>query len=1417
MEISKINLNEIMNCWIQVQLLSNDKVCGKVLGILEQELVLEQSDGAKKWLKVADMIAFTVIQEEQAGASIPESGFLLLQKLLHPEQVAESLSSLFRQWVKESTIEEMVRFAGQEQVRQLYRRENLNTYITPEEYTYYKQLADKGGRVLPTADEALENALIKYILRNPQGFKGWNLYSKIWKDSRAEDEALGYCLTLIPCILNSNTQYDSQNIANINDMLKASGELDARYGVYTIFNWLYMFKLRKNISNDLPLVSALRAFTKGKTYEEKECDIYYFRQFTGKEQEQFRHKVVRDYIRLLAEVNDNIQFDYNYLYNKCAHFLATEWGEELFYYDCFRETILQEDALLGVQMCREILYDMVRFPMDEERKERHFTFVLQVFEDINHWSVDEESRPLMEVCRQLIPLIRENAGNPVLAAILPLLSPYPNPVKKDELDKYMKPLESRQALEVLQYLTKCYGYGNGVVSMRMEEAYRKCLAVCMEAGMEDGLGMQQLLEGMCELQMGRLGSQNTGSVVMNQNCQKAILCMLLSGREQSLGDVEQAYRTAYGKTERFERFLVYQEAVTKLWRADKNFASQLFLAILSDHWKGFLERTLEAGSILQQAVVDFLVTERIGARKSLFRLYLQQLHQEEVGQIIINLGGPEQKVLEQLEGITLSQEERKLLINLLWLRFPTLEKMEGLLAQPERVSLFWALMDAVFGTKVVMDMLRKASVHATGYELWKQAAMDLYGSEEFLEQVQAPEEETESYVYRSKELEADFFYEFSFLDNYEEASVDANTDKRKELEEQLRNYTRWGFARSQMECLEALLPIYRKSAKDIVFYNDACVRLSLLWCDQELRLNPEQARTIFWELLISMEQKGYRYSRRNKEILKELLPRILVGYSIQELKAQRSSLQILEGLRAFRNNGLTQEVVTTFIDQIRGVLELWSSDAPGYYEMQQKCNASMELLQRSVSADRYGMSVKHQWYAQLKKEKERLEQGAILLATVKERAEEEKAEVTIQLQNVGKQAASGLKIRMLPGEGWKCETLEKRRGDLAAEEQDDARFAMIPVTEEETMPLAYTLEWIYMDGELRQESGTRESLLAEAERQRMDAQLAQTTRKQVAAALENQREELAEVKETLKKVEATTQGIDETTKRTDATTQGIEETTRRTDETTQAIKKDTEEILSVLSTDLAQIKALLPASGGRPQAEVASQARENYVQGITAVVEHNANRQGVSVSACEGDMNATWIPAEWNVPVDDAMKGVLNIAFWLKINYADAEQQVNGQVDCSPVMAMLGKFLESYLNQVLLGKLKLVDGNYQVKIDGVWKTLGDSRVQKMMLGNYTWLLGASVKQGNNWQANPFRRPLMARIETGNILRQEQEMNALWSRMNKCRLNRNDADHADSKVSYQELENSIRYLFTGNKPLVKQIRDLADAIDSNQTV
>ena len=163
----------------------------------------------------------------------------------------------------------MVRFAGQEQVRQLYRRENLNTYITPEEYTYYKQLADKGGRVLPTADEALENALIKYILRNPQGFKGWNLYSKIWKDSRAEDEALGYCLTLIPCILNSNTQYDSQNIANINDMLKASGELDARYGVYTIFNWLYMFKLRKNISNDLPLVSALRAFTKGKTYEER--------------------------------------------------------------------------------------------------------------------------------------------------------------------------------------------------------------------------------------------------------------------------------------------------------------------------------------------------------------------------------------------------------------------------------------------------------------------------------------------------------------------------------------------------------------------------------------------------------------------------------------------------------------------------------------------------------------------------------------------------------------------------------------------------------------------------------------------------------------------------------------------------------------------------------------------------------------------------------------------------------------------------------------------------------------------------------------------------------------------------------------------------------------------------------------------
>ena len=68
-----------MNCWIQVQLLSNDKVCGKVLGILEQELVLEQSDGAKKWLKVADMIAFTVIQGEQAGASIPESGFLLLQ------------------------------------------------------------------------------------------------------------------------------------------------------------------------------------------------------------------------------------------------------------------------------------------------------------------------------------------------------------------------------------------------------------------------------------------------------------------------------------------------------------------------------------------------------------------------------------------------------------------------------------------------------------------------------------------------------------------------------------------------------------------------------------------------------------------------------------------------------------------------------------------------------------------------------------------------------------------------------------------------------------------------------------------------------------------------------------------------------------------------------------------------------------------------------------------------------------------------------------------------------------------------------------------------------------------------------------------------------------------------------------------
>ena len=1414
MEIGRIDLNGILNRWVQVQLLSNDRVRGKVLGILEQELVLEQPDGSKKWLKATDMVAFTIIDEKQAGATIPETGEKLLQKLLHPEQAAESLSSLFRMWVKESTIEEMVRFAGQEQVRLLYRKENLNTYITPEESTYYKQLTDKGGRVLPSEDEALENALIKFILRNPQGYKGWNLYSKIWKDSQAEDEALGYCLAVLTCILNSNSQYDSQNISNINSMLKASGELDARYGVYTIYNWLYMFKQRKNISNDLPLVGALRAFTKGKTYAETECDIFYFRQFNGKEQEQFRHKVVRDYIRLLAEVNENIQFDYNYLYNKCAHFLATEWGEEAFYYDCFRETILQEDALLGVQMCREILYDMARLPVDEYHREQHFTFVQQVFDDINHWSVDEESRPLMEVCRQLIPLIRENPGSPVLLAILPLLSPYPNPVKKDELDKYIKPLESEQALEVLQYLTKCYGYGNGVIGMRMDEAYRKCLALCMETGMEDGSRMQQLLEGMCELQMGRLGSQNTGSVVMNQNCQKAVLCMLLSGREQSLGDVEQVYRSAYGKTERFERFLVYQGAVTKLWQTDKNFASQLFLAILSDQWKFFLEQTLKESNSLQQAMIDLLVTERIGARKSIFRLYLQQLHQEELGQIITNLGGPEKKVLEQLEGIALSEEERKQLVNLLWLRFPTLEKLAVLAVEQERVAVFWALLDAVFGTKVVMDMLRKAPVNAPGYELWKQAAMDFYGSEEFLEQVRATEEEAESYVYRSKELEADFYYGFSFSDKYEDTTDDINTDKRKELEEQLRNYTRWGFARSQMECLEALLPIYRKSVKDIVFYNDSLVRLGLLLCDQELRLNPEQARNIFWELLTAMEQKSYRYSRRNKEILKELLPRILEGYSLQEWKKQNCNMQILEGLAAFRNNGLTQEVVTSFIDQIRSVLELWSSETVGCYEMQKKCIDSMEVLQRSIFTDRYGMSVRHQWYAQLKKEKERLEQGAILLATVNERAEEEKAEVTIQLQNVGKQAASGLKIRMLPGEGWKCETLEKRRGDLAAEEKDDARFVMIPVTEEGAMPLAYTLEWTYMDGELRQESGTRESLLAEAERQRTDAQLAQTMKRQMVAAWENQREELAEVKEIVKKVETTTQGIDETTRRTDATTQGIDETTRRTDETTQAIKKDTEEILRVLSEDLAQIKAQLPASDGRPHAEVAAEIRENYVQGITAVV----NRQGVSVNACEGDMSDAWIPTEWNVPVDDAMKGVLNIAFWLKINYADAEHQVSGQVDCSPVMAMLGKFLESYLNQVLLGKLKQVDGNYQVKIDGNWKRLGDPALRKMMLGNYTWLLGASVPAGQgNWRDNPFRQPLMARIETGSILQREQEMNALWSRMNKCRLNRNDADHADKTVSYEKLNNSIEYLFTGNKPLVRQIRDLADAINSNQTV
>lgn len=1422
MEISRINLNEIMNQWIRVQLLSNDRVCGKVLGILEQELVLEQVDTTKKWIAVADMVAVTVIDEAEVVEVVPVAGQRLLEKLLHPQDVAEALESIFHIWVKESTIEEMVRFSQQERVKQLYAEENRSVYFTAKENEYYKNLTAKGGKVSLSEDVALKNALIKFILRNPQGFKGWNLYSKIMNGAQDTDPALQYCLSLITCIINTNAQFDRQNITNISNMLKESMELNVRYGVYTIYNWLYMYAKRGSISNDLPLVGALRAFTKGKAYEEENCGSFYFSQFTGNEQAEFRSKVVRDYIRLLAEVNANIQNDYNYLYNKCAQFLATEWGEEAFYYDCFRDTILQEDALQGVQMCREILYDTIRIPMRTVKREQLLVFAQQVLGDIAHWSVDEECRPLMMVCLQLLDEIRENPQNPALAATLPLLSPYPNQVDKAELDKYIKPLESEQALKVLQYLTKCYGYENSVMSMRMEEAYRKCLARYLDGGTEDTTRLQQLLEGMCELQMGRLGSQRTGSVVMNQNSQKAVLCMLLVGKEAGLQDVEQAYGAAYGNTERYERFRTYMEAAKSLWQADRESAGQLFLAILSDHWKGFLGHTLEAGSFLLQATVDFLVTERIGARKSLFRLYLQQVHQEELAQIITNLGGAEQKVLAQLNGIELTEEERKHLIDVLWLRFPTLEKLEALIGPADRAYVFMALLDAVFGTKIVMDMVRKAAVDVPGYELWKQAAVKLYDSEEFLTggQVSEEAEEADAYVYQSKDLESDSFYEFSFVPDIDVAGGPVNADKRKELEEQLRNYTRWGFARSQRDCLEALLPVYRMSRKDIVFYNDSCVRLGLLLCDQELQLNPPRVRSIFWEILTAMETRKYRYGRRNKEILKELLPGILMGYSLQELKGPSCSEQIQEALLAFRNNGLTQGTVTGFIDQIRSFLKEWSrSIAVNQRELVQKCQNCMEILQKGSGAEDYGKTVKQKWYALLKKEIERLENGAILIAMAEERALEDKVEVIAQLQNVGRQAASGLVIRILPGNGWKDETGEKRRGDLHSNTTDDARFMLVRDSAKEQQPLAYTLQWLYMDGEPCEENATRESLLSEAERARVDAELAFTMKQQLADTLKAQSEDLAQIKETLENVETTAQGIDETTKRTDATTQGIDETTRRTDETTRAIKKDTEEILRVLSEDLAQIKAQLPASDGRPQAEVDARVIENYVQGITDAVARNANRSGVSVNACGDEMRDTWIPAEWNIPVDDAMREVLKIAFWLKINYADAEKQAGGQVDCSPVMAMLGKFLESYLNQVLLGKLKLVDGTYQVKIDGVWKSLGDPRLQKMMLGNYTWLLGASVKVGRNgnWQANPFRQPLMARIETGNILRQEAEMNALWSRMNKCRLNRNDADHADSIVSYRELENSISYMFTGNKPLVKQIRDLADAIDSTRTV